>query len=105
VQHVVIGPVDDDLVQEFFLDAGEDMKNVTRSTASSMEELLVVAGIFTSKGQARKAGFTGTIPPGIHLLGTKKNRFWCWTHPQSTTEIAARCDHRCFCPWKNADSV
>jgi len=36
------------------------------------------AGVFKSKGEARKNGLGGPCPNGLWLLGTKKRRFWVW---------------------------
>jgi len=72
MQHFVIGKIDEDLLIDFF------DPNFTMIEAKSMEELFVIAGVFKSKGDARKNGFSGDIPDGIHLLGTKKTKFWIW---------------------------
>ena len=46
--------------------------------STSLEELMVAAGVFKSRNDSRKNGFSGPIPEGCNLLGTKKNKFWCW---------------------------
>ena len=48
---------------------------------TSLEELMVIGGVFKSRGESRKNGFSGPIPDGCNLLGTKKNKFWCWKRP------------------------
>lgn len=93
MRNVVVGSVDEDLVQKFFAE-GEPF---VRLQVSTMEELFVAVGIFPSKGQARKNGCTGPIPSGIHQMGSQKNRFWLWCHPQATADTATTCDTRCRC--------
>jgi len=75
MKHFVIGPVDQDLLEQFFEPTFE------RIEVSTMEDLFVCAGVFKSKGDCRKNGISGPIPVGINLLGTKKNKFWVWKHP------------------------
>jgi len=53
------------------------------SEATQLEELAVLAGIFPSKGRARKNGFSGPIPHGLECLGTKKKWLWVWNPNQS----------------------
>jgi len=57
---------------------------VKRVTAGSMEELAVIAGLFPSRGAARRNGFRGPLPHGLFLLGTKRNRFWMWSPCEET---------------------
>ena len=67
---------------------GEDHEPLTPPT--SMEAVAVEAGIFASRGQARKAGFTGSIPHGVGLYGTKHKRAWVWSpEPPATTPTLA----------------
>ena len=42
------------------------------------------AGVFKSRGEARRNGLKGSCPTGIWQFGTKKRRFWVW-NPQSPT--------------------
>ena len=51
-----------------------------------MEDLAVLSGLFKSKGDARKNGFSGPIPWGLNLLGTKRRRVWVW-NPVKTEDI------------------
>jgi hypothetical protein len=60
-----------------------DQDIIIRSSSKDMEDLAVEAGLFPSRGQARKNGFCGTIPWGLSMLGTKKNRFWVWNTAKS----------------------
>jgi hypothetical protein len=50
-----------------------------------LAEMAVEAGIFPSKSQACEAGLEGPAPHGVHLIGTKKTRFWVWC-PHSSGE-------------------
>ena len=52
-------------------------KLIEISTAD-LAEMAVQAGIFPSKGQSRKNGLDGPAPTGLHLIGTRKRRFWVW---------------------------
>ena len=74
-QDFVIGPVNSDLLESCGFNSCE------RVDISTMEELGVLAGIFPSKGQAKKNNFVGPIPIGINLLGSKKTKIWVWNHP------------------------
>lgn len=62
MKHFVIGNVDDDLIKEFFND------EVIRVEFSTIEDLFVFAGIFKSKGDCRKNGFSGEIPDLLILM-------------------------------------
>jgi hypothetical protein len=75
--HFIIGAVDDDLVIEYFVD-GDPTARVVHADETTLEALAVLAGIFPSKGQARKNGLAGDVPAGITLQGTKKKKFWVW---------------------------
>ena len=63
------------------MDNGEE---IVFSDATDMEALAAEAGIFPSKSQARKNGFSGPIPFGVNFFGTKKpgKRFWVWNLTQ-----------------------
>lgn len=84
--HVSIG-VDEDLVQNHFWNPQEDGDLILNPDITSLEELAVLVGIFPSKGQARKNGMMNSIPYGINLLGTKKNKVWVWRSPPTTFYI------------------
>lgn len=47
---------------------------------AAMADIMVAAGKFPSKGQARKNGFPGPIPHGYshHVVGSGKNRMEVW---------------------------
>lgn len=47
-------------------------------TETTVEALAVIAGVFKSKGEARRNNFAGPIPFGFHCLGTKKKWFFVW---------------------------
>lgn len=81
-QHFVIGPVDEDLIEEFFC----PLKEAEKIDLLTMEELMVAKGVFPSKGRARSNGFSGPIPMGVSLVGTRKKRFWVWRHPSTAAE-------------------
>lgn len=84
---VVIGHVDDDLLEEHFLPDGitassaRDSKLLIHSTATSIEEIAVETNIWPSKSQARKNNMFGDIPIGITKHGTKKKCIWIWRSP------------------------
>lgn len=59
---------------------------VARIETTDLAVLAVEAGVFPSRGQARKNGLGGSIPHGLHLLGTKKHRFWVWSPVPPTEE-------------------
>ncbi len=87
MKHFVIGPVDEDLISTHFLCECVSLDcegcysyEAERISAETLEELFVLAGIFKSKGQARKNNFSGEIPEGINMLGTKKKKFWVWNY-------------------------
>lgn len=83
--HVSIG-VDEDLVLDHFWNPNDDGILFFNAEISSMEELAVLAGIFPSRGQARKNGMTGEIPKGIWLLGTKKKKVWVWRSRENKSD-------------------
>ena len=60
----------------------EDVDEVRRILDEDLAAMAVEAGVFSSKSQARKNGFHGPAPHGLHRMGTKKRRFWVWNpHP------------------------
>ena len=48
--------------------------------ACDMQSLVVELGLYSSKGQAFKAGRKGAIPKGFtdEFKATKKDRLWIW---------------------------
>lgn len=78
----------EDLLPAMFCEIGVETPpiNLVFSQAQNLEALAVEAGLFPSKGQARKNGFSGPFPWGLRLLGTKHRRFWVW-NPKPTTEV------------------
>jgi len=60
--------------------------------AQDMESLAVLAGLFSSKGQARRNGFRGPVPHGLGWYGFRKphRRFWVWNPaPTEGADISA----------------
>ena len=53
-------------------------EQIVKVKADDLAAMAVEAGIFPSKGQARKNGLQGPAPHGLHQIGTKKRRFWVW---------------------------
>ena len=53
-------------------------EQVIRTNADQMEALAAFSGAMPSRGQARKNGFSGPIPHGLEMYGTKALSFWCW---------------------------
>lgn len=72
-----------------------EIDQVFKIECSNLETLAAEAGVFQSKGKARKSGFSGPIPHGISFLGTKKKRFWVWNPnpPESEPTISKSFDH------------
>ena len=64
----------------------DGFEEVVHLEAQDMETLAVEAGVFPSKGQARKNGFKGSVPWGLNLFGTKKRAFWVWSPEHPDTE-------------------
>lgn len=48
------------------------------SFSDRIEDLAVRAGLFSSKTQARKNGYSGLIPTGYSEHGSRKNRSYVW---------------------------
>lgn len=80
-----------DLVATFALRPWEEIEIVRTVADANMETLAQIAGVFPSKGQARKAGFSGPIPEGRNLWGTSTT-FWVWNPkpPVATPTISAK---------------
>lgn len=53
-------------------------EKVIKIKTDDLAFMAVEAGVFSSKGQARKNGLGGPAPHGLHQIGTKKKRFWVW---------------------------
>ena len=55
---------------------------IVRVETDDLAFMAVEAGVFPSRGQARKSGLEGPAPHGLHQIGTQKKRFWVWNpHP------------------------
>ncbi len=64
-----------------------DNELVEDSELTNMESLAVEAGIFKSRGDARKNNFVGPIPFGFNCFGTKKKWFFVWNPIKHNDEI------------------
>lgn len=73
------------------LDGTEEIVNLEHDDLAVMA---VEAGVFTSKGQARKNGLGGPCPTGLWQFGTKKRRFWVWNpnSPSGKVTVGANFD-------------
>ena len=76
-----------DKIPDLFLDSD---KVILFTHKERMEDLAVLAGLFQSRTQARKNGWSGSIPAGWSEHGSKKNRIYIyneeysvhiWNHP------------------------
>ena len=63
------------------LDGTEDIVSVDSDDLAAMA---AEAGVFKSRGEARRNGLSGPCPNGLWQFGTKKKRFWVW-NPKSPT--------------------
>ena len=63
----------------------EEGEAIVRVKTDDLAFMAVEAGVFPSKGQARKSGLGGPAPHGLHQIGTQKKRFWVW-NPAPTHE-------------------
>ena len=61
------------------LDGTEEFVTVETDDLAAMA---TQAGVFNSRGEARRNGLVGPCPTGVWLFGTKKRRFWVW-NPRS----------------------
>tara|TARA_B100000963_G_C22284357_1_gene518569 strand:+ start:186 stop:497 length:312 start_codon:yes stop_codon:yes gene_type:complete len=73
------------------LDGTEQIVNLEHDDLAVMA---VEAGVFESKGQARKNGLGGPCPTGLWQFGTKKRRFWVWNpnSPSGKVTVEANFD-------------
>lgn len=73
-------------------DPWEHIVRITEPRDASMEALAAMAGVFPSRGQARKNGFAGPVPHGLELWGTSQRTFWCWNpkHPAKPPTIGKK---------------
>ena len=63
------------------MDGSEEIVAVVNDDLAAMA---AEAGVFSSRGEARRNGLGGPCPTGVWQFGTKKKRFWVW-NPQSPT--------------------
>lgn len=66
-----------EMAQTILCSSPEEIKVVPPSLA----DILVKAGVFPSKSQARKAGADGEPPDGLslYMVGKLKTMIWIWT--------------------------
>ena len=62
-------------------------EQVIEVKSDDLAAMAVAAGLFSSKGQSRKAGLRGPAPHGLHMIGTKKRRFWVWNPVASDEKV------------------
>lgn len=55
-----------------------DLEAVVVPANTTAAELMVILGLFPSKGQARKNGWPGAIPDGWSQLKVGKGLVFCW---------------------------
>ena len=77
-------PVSDEDIELVFgpFDGDEE---IVRVQSDDLAAMAADAGVFPSRGQARKNGLEGPAPDGCNRIGTKKRRFWVW-NPHPTDE-------------------
>ena len=79
-------PVLDRDIERIFGPMGST-EQIVRIQTSDLATMAVEAGLFPSKGQSRKNGLHGPAPHGLHLIGTKKRRFWVWNPVASDEKV------------------
>jgi hypothetical protein len=62
----------------------EGSEQIVSLEHDDLATMAMEAGVFKSKGEARKNGLGGPCPTGLWQFGTKKRRFWVW-NPNSPT--------------------
>lgn len=65
-----------DLVKIYF-----DNEPVETTAFTHVEDLMVFANVFKSKGEARRNGFKGEISFGLNKVGPKRTNIWVWRIP------------------------
>lgn len=87
IQNFLINNVNSEDLIDVIFDPEEGLDEVIISSNNLLlEDMAVIAGIFPSKGQARKNGFSGEAPFGLWCLGTKKRWFWVWNPKRNDVE-------------------
>lgn len=82
---------DEDIETILHPDPFEVVIRVTNVHDASMEALAARSGVFPSRGQARKNGFSGPIPHGFALWGTDAGNFFVWNpHPPTESPTISR---------------
>ncbi len=66
------------VINEDLCDIVFDGESFNDMSEADLEGLALIAGVFKSKGEARRNNFCGPIPFGFHCLGTKKKWFFVW---------------------------
>ena len=82
-------PVSDEDIELVFgpFDGDEEIVRVQSADLSAMA---ADAGVFPSRGQARKNGLGGPAPQGVNRIGTKKRRFWVWNPSPTAEEVVMK---------------
>jgi hypothetical protein len=65
----------------------DPLEEIIEVQSADLAAMAVEAGIFPSKGQSRKSGLGGPAPHGLHMIGTKKRRFWVWNPIASDEKV------------------
>jgi hypothetical protein len=83
---------DEDIEAVLQPDPFEVVIRVTDPRDACMEALGARAGVFPSRGQARKNGFGGPVPHGFDMWGTSAGNFFVWNprSPESKPTIGKK---------------
>lgn len=85
---------DEDIENVLQPDSFEVIIRVTSQVDATMEALAARAGVFPSRGQARKNGFAGPIPHGFEVFGASGKSFFVWNpRPPSSPATIGRKRH------------
>jgi len=69
---------DEDIEAVLHPEPFERVCRVTDPADATMEALAARAGVFPSRGRARKNGFAGPVPHGLDLFGAGGRSFFVW---------------------------
>lgn len=80
-------PVSDEDIEAIMQpDTHELVCRVTDPHDANMEALAARAGVFPSRGQARKNGFSGSVPHGLEMFGAGGCSFFAWNPVEPATK-------------------
>ena len=65
-------------------------EEIVRVQSDDLSAMAADAGVFPSRGQARKNGLGGPAPQGVNRIGTKKRRFWVWNPSPTAEEVVMK---------------